>query len=328
MAIPKTYTLAALSKRRTVVRRHYRTPEFRQTMMCPPNKLGGKSPTHISHALLPRSAFELEAMSMNEQFTRASQIVIDQHLRLPKSASTSVRTIGELKEQADLCFSDVPSKSNRYHAFSQKHFGRPYNDLIFELKNNLVRRFVGAFEGVLVIPAHCSSRSSLEREVLSLESWASDKIQAEMVAIANEGHVYAHWIAALLLTSERPLTDAAVEHLLAAHEGGFPHALLTLGDLMLVEGFFVDALQTALLALEGGATWADSLIDRITKFTTGMVVMDNGPVRPLMYALVHEAIEPEFHDLAMKHRPQWRKSTPEEQEREFMATLPGRMSHD
>ncbi len=265
---------------------------------------------------------------MNKQFIRASQIVTDQHLRLPKSASTSVRTIGELKEQADLCFSDVDSKSKRYHAFSQKHFGRPYSDLIHDLKDKLVQRFVGAFEGVLLIPAHHSLRSSIEREVLSLESSASDTIQAEMVAIANEGHVYAHWIAALLLTSESPLTDAAVEHLLAAHEGGFPHALLTLGELMLAEGFFVDALQTALLALEVGATWADTLIDGITKFTTGMVVMDNGSVRPLMYALVHEAIEPDFHELAMKHRPQWRKSTPEEQEREFMATLLGRMSHE
>ena len=259
---------------------------------------------------------------MAEEFKRASQIVMEQHLRLPESATSPARTIGELKQQASLAFADIGSLSKRYHAYARAHFGCPYTDLVADLKAGLVRRFVAAFDQVLSIhPAH-SARTSLERQAFpALDSWANESTVAEMVAIANEGHVYAHWIAALLLTSEKPLTEAAVEHLLAAHEGRFPHALATLAELMLVERYFAQALETALLALDAGADWADDLIDRITQFTTGMVVIDQGPVRPLMYALVHEVIAPDFHALAMKHRPQWRIPTPEERDREMLAML-------
>lgn len=329
MAKPSPFTITALSKRHAVFRRRFDTPAFQRTIVHLSDHDDRSPAVDVFNALLPRSAFELEVMSMTKEFEQAAQIVMEQHLLLPVSATSPARAIGDLKGEANLAFPNIGSLSKRYHEFSKAHFGRPYTDLVADLKAKLVQRFIAAFDQVLAIPRSQSSRPPLERVMLTaLDSWASDEIQAEMVAIANEGHVYAHWVAALLLTSEKPLTDAAVEHLLAAHEGHFPHALSTLAELMLVEGYFVDAFEVALLALDAGAEWADSLIDRVAQFTTGMVVVDNGPVRPLMYALVHEVIAPNFHALAMKHRPQWREPSPEERSRETPAFFTRHAHHD
>ncbi len=329
MAKPNAFTITALSKRHSVFRRFFDEAAFRRTIVRAPEEAGNAPVTHTFNALLPRSAFELEAMHMAEEFKSASQIIVEAHLLLPRSATSRARTIGELKEFSKFAFADVGS-SKGYHLYAMEHFGRPYAGLVADLKAALVQRFVAAFDRVQPIhPAH-SARTWQAREALpALDCWANRSTVAEMVAIANQGHVYAHWIAALLLTSEKPLTDAAVEHLLAAHEGRFPHALATLAELMLVEGYFAQALETALLALDAGADWADRLIDRITQFTTGMIVIEKGPVRSLMYALVHEVIGPEFHELAMKHRPQWRPPTPEERIQQMYAVLQQRGSlHD
>lgn len=321
MPKPSSYTISALEKRHPVFRRQFDKPEFMRRILWVPDRCS-ETQEFATIAMLPRNAFELEAMSMTVAFDLAKVVVLEQNLVLPTSDSTTVHTIGELKAEAIKAFPDVKSVCQHQNLFANTHFGRPYSVLLSNLKKHLIQRFETAFDSVLAIPVDNSSRTRHERQILSgLECWADEATTAEMVDIANEGHVYANWVAGLLLTSERPLTDVAVGHLLKAHDGKFPHALTNLAELLLVEGFFVDALEAALLALDAGAPLADLLIDRITEFTTGMVVIDGGPNRPLMYALVHEVISPDFHALAMKHRPQWRESTHAERERDALVAL-------
>jgi hypothetical protein len=117
-----------------------------------------------------------------------------------------------------------------------------YNVLVRELKESLIQRFVAAFDKALAIGLDDSARTQRDQRVLSgLDCWAAECDVAETIRIADEGHVYANWVAALLFTSERPLSIEAVDHLLKAHDGKFPHALSTLAELMVVEGRFADA---------------------------------------------------------------------------------------
>lgn len=321
MAKVPQFTIQALAKRHPVFRRRYDKSEFMRTIRHESEE--GKQPREFDFvALLPRNSFELEAMEMQGVFDAAKVVVRDQYMRLPPSATSNANTVGDIRALADEQFAHIESGNRRLDEYAKTHFGRPYGVLVSELRRAVVGRFVAVFDKVLAIDVGASARTERDRLVLcGLDCWAEDSDAAEMIRIADEGHVYANWVAALLLTSGQPLGDEAVDRLLRAHDGKFPHALSTLAELLVVEGDFADALEIALLALDAGARWANSLVDRITEFTSGMVVIDGGPVRPLMFALVHEVIDADFRALAMKHRPQWRLSTARERDAAALAAL-------
>lgn len=323
------FTITALSERHDVFRRRFDELAFlrRYTQLSDQ----GSEPEFIDRiAILPRSAFERDEMQMFTVFDQAkTHLASDNKLLLPHSATTSVRTLGELKALAVSTHLEEKSSIRRLNLVAEAHFGRPYAQLKSDLISALVTRFERAFDDVWAVHMDYGARPAQHRDIItSLDSRAEQPIIDEMMAVADEGHAYAAWIAALLLTSAAPLTPRAVDFLLMAHDAKLPHALTTLAERLLVEGGFVEALEIALLAAEAGSREAHGLLTTMTRLTAGMVVLDGGPMRSLMRALVQEVIGPRFFALARVHLPAFTMSASEmanEAEAAMLARLNGRM---
>lgn len=179
--------------------------------------------------------------------------------------------------------------------------------MVDKLRQRVIEKFPALFDRVkLYDPTEFGTPRFLFGNNLFAEALDRDAL----ADLADQGHAYSQYLSGLLAASKAgALTDAAVENLLAAHAQKFPKALPALAERLLLEGYYGDALQCAVMAVAGGYAHAASIVDDVARATAMAMLETREGMVPFFPYLVEHVIEPEVRDFLMVQRPDWRPRT-------------------
>ncbi len=194
--------------------------------------------------------------------------------------------------------------------FGSKVTGLNEPQLVEQLRQRVVEDFHEVFDRIQL---HDPTEFGTPRFLFGYNLYAEVPDREALAALADQGHTYAQYLSALLAASKAgALTDAAVEYLLAAHAQKFPKALPALAERLLLDAYYGDALQCAIMAVAGGYAHAASVVDDVARATaTAMLETQQGLI-PFFPYLVEHVIEPEVREFLMVQRPDWRPRTQEQ----------------
>lgn len=270
---------------------------------------------------LPHSAFELENFKhLQNDFELACQECDTLRLRVSIPSQPEVKTIEDLRAHA-LNVGTASSSARKYDELSEKLLGLKHSQLVAKLRDQVAEKFRKTFEGVLVVdPREPECRGF----VYGTEVEADKQIKEAMYALAQQGHVYAQFIGGLLATPfGKPLSAKSAELLVQAHINCFPTALAALGERLLADNYFFDALQCAIMAMESGFKDANAILNDLQKNTFGTVLETPQGLVPFLSYLVEVELSEDMRKLLYKHAPAWAPLTPKQQADAFFARIKG-----
>ncbi|MEG0590002.1 hypothetical protein, partial [Aurantimicrobium sp.] len=266
---------------------------------------------------LPHSAFELENFEhLKNDFELASQECNTLRLRVSIPSHPEVKTIEDLRAHA-LNVGTATSSARKYDELSEKLLGLKHAQLVAKLRNQTAEKFRKIFDDVLLVDPREPGRRGF---VYGTEVEADKHIKEAFYTLAEQGHVYSQFIGGLLATPfGKPLSAKSAELLVQAHINGFPMALAALGERLLAESYFFDALQCVIMALEGGYKDAGSILDDLHKNTFATLLETPQGLVPFLPYLVKVELSEDMRNLLYKHKPAWGPLTPEQQAEDFFA---------
>lgn len=277
----------------------------------------GDKPELRSARRLPDSPFSLYCFPhLKDSFLLASEVCDLLKLRVGHSSHPTIKTVDDLRKFANDS-SQATKQSKRYDEVSLKLFGQNHAPYVDGLRLAVVQRFRDAFDEIQMV--HPDDLPSERKFLFGSDLHASEKLKSQMYAIALEGHAYAQYVCGLLAASDGPVTVVAAKLLVDAHSQGVPVALAALGERLCNDRFFLDALNCALLSLEGGFGGASTILDNLEKATFNLLLETPTGYIPFLPYLVHNELEEEVRLLAFKHRPKWVPMTHDEVIRKMMA---------
>lgn len=265
---------------------------------------------------LPDSPFSLSCFPhLQEAFELASEVCNVCLLRVGVPSHPEIKTIDNLRAYANTASSES-SQAKRYDDISLRLLGQKHSPLVDSLRSQVTARFRAAFEEVQMM--HPDDVPSERRFIFGSELYATEELKEDIFSLAKEGHAYAQYIGGLLAASERQVSASSAKMLVDAHSQGVPVALAALGERFCCDQYFFDALNCALLSMEGGFGEASKILDDLEKATFNLMLETaNGYVPFLAYLVQHE-LDEEIRQLAFKHRPKWAPLTAEQAMKKFM----------
>lgn len=296
----------------------------------PEEALAGDHPTPSTTciALLPMTPLELdEPLFRNDVLARASRVVDTHRLRVESLRITGGQTIKNLQDKALAENTDRKiGKGRIYDRYARKHYGKPYSELVDNLRVAAVKRFHDAFAELMYVPPMSSNWPPYQRDIVNqYEVAATPEVLEILVDLAGQGHAHSQYLAGLLICfSERGLTPRAAALLLEAHDNKHPQALDAIARYLLVAQDYAAALRCALVSLQGGYTHADDTIRLIEQALGHRIIETRQGVVPAFPVLVH-SLEDQFASLARRHFPHWFPSAEDESAamRRFLARHAG-----
>jgi hypothetical protein len=259
--------------------------------------------------LLPTSPFEVEALSLKVDLDAASWVTDTLLLVVDELQVSGVETVKDLRAKALEHFEGRDSKlskNQKYDSYTRERFGKSYSELVNQLRGQAIDRFKTAFDGILYVPEMESWRQPHLRDVVvGYEIAAEREVIAELIDLADCGHVHSQYLAALLLCfTQQGLTKQSIELLLEAHENKHPQALDALGRLLLAQDDYVGAVQAALIARQGQYPEAKRTIELVQRALTMAVLETPSGVVPA-FAAVLGVLDSNYLELARKQFPEW-----------------------
>lgn len=269
---------------------------------------------------IPASPFELDCFPyLQDNFDLASQECDALKLQITVPSHPDLKTIEDLRNFANIGGSEMKGKNKRYDEVSSRLLGQNYSPLLDSLRKKVVGRFLQVFPKVQL--GHPVYTSPERKFIFGPELYAPDEVRNEIFALALQGHTYSQFIAALLDSTDRPVTQFTAEMLVAAHCSGMPKALAALGERLCADTLYEDALNCAVLAVDGGFDEAMEVINKVVRATTNRLLeLQEGGYIGLMDWLVRFALAPEIRELLYKHKPDWRPLTHEQQLERFLTS--------
>lgn len=286
----------------------------------------GKTVRHARH--IPASPWELQCFPhIQENFELASQVCDTRKLRIHVPNRPELVTIEDLRKFANECESRESKQAKRYDEVSLQLLNQKHSQLVQSLRKDVIERFLRAFPKVL--EAHPNDIPDTRKFIFGTDLYAPDEVRREIFALAREGHAYSQFIGALIHSAERPVTQFTAEMLVAAHCQGMPQALAALGERLCTDQMYLDALNCAVVAMEGDYREAKHIIENVVKHTSHRnLEIQGGGYMPLMYWLVHFGLAPEIRELLFKHKPEWRPLTYQQRLEKHFAHLGKGVAHD
>lgn len=261
---------------------------------------------------LPSSPYEVECFpGMQKALENAAQQFDNGLLPLPKlnADNPSIRTVEELRAHAK-DNSTAKGQGRRFDEVSKALTGLTHSPLIEKLRAHAIEEFHAAFQ---CIRLYDPSEPEAAHFIFGYDVFAEEPVIATLRRLAVQGHAYSQFLSALLAASNNEtLTSQSVQFFLAAHDQGLPQALPALAERLLLDRYYSDALQCAVIAVAGGYAEASSIIDDVGRATFHvMLETPRGLINFFQY-LVEVEIEPGVRELLMAQRPEWRPKTHEQ----------------
>lgn len=299
--------------RRHVVARHFllggRSIKFGQLIPASLGHSKGKPQPHFHR--LPCSPQELLWFPENQAaFEAAAKEVDNNKLIIPADlimpGAQRFRTIGELRKHATE-HGTAKGQAKCFNEASKALTGLNEPQLVGRLRRRVVEEFHALFDRIQL---HDPAEFGAPRFLFGNNLFAEAPDREALAALADQGHTYAQYLSALLAASTAgALTNAAVEYLLAAHAQKFPKALPALAERLLLDAYYGDALQCAVMAVAGGYGHAASVVDDVARETAMAMLETREGMVPFFPHLVEHVMEREVREFLLVQRPDWRPRT-------------------
>jgi len=262
--------------------------------------------------LLPVTACEVEFMELEVEHNEAARVTARDWLIVEDLRVGTAETIAQVHESAKKRFSGdefahlgLNQKRTRY---THERYGQPYTDLVKTLRDEVVTRYLAAFERVyLVEPMRSWRNPGVARDIVQgLEIIAPPHVIQTMIDLARRGHVHSQYLAALLLCfDEQGLTKRSVELLIKAHHNCHPQALDSLARFLLSQREYLGAVQCGLIAMESKYGGARHTIERALQAIAPLVDTSRGGLMFGIDILLHDLDVTGYTNLAREHFREW-----------------------
>lgn len=192
--------------------------------------------------------------------------VIENGLIPVKLASGKKTTIAKIREEAKATRRPGQKLNQAFESYSQEHAGRSYSEIIDAAQRSMITRFERLFDQI----GHLEPMQMTHEEHVDMREnfthypvWTTPENLSEIRTLADQGHVYAQYLAGVLLaTVAGDFSKSCVQYLVMAYENKVPDAMAVLAEFCFLKRDYFGAVQCALLSIDGGHTDSKRLIQK------------------------------------------------------------------